>query len=239
MKSYEFIEEGIEDKGIFKSIFLSGLPGAGKSTVISKVTDGTVAPRIVSTDRSYEHLLTKNDVNADATAWALYGPLSKTINQNMLFQYLNGMLPIYVDGTSANTGTLIKRSGILESIGYDTMMIYVNVDLETAIERVSNRTRHVDTDFIKRVHKQIEANKTFYQSKFGSNYVEIDNNSDNFAAMENQTFSIASKFFTSPIANPMGVNNVRKLRRAKKKYLTPTVYDPEYIKKLVDVWYQK
>jgi len=239
MKSYEFLDESIEDKGIFKAVFLSGLPGAGKSTVIQKVTDGAVQPRIVNTDRSYEFLLKKNDISADAAAWALFGPQSKVMNSAMLYNYLNSMLPMFVDGTSADTGALLRRSGILESLGYDTMMIWVNIDVEEAIRRAQARERKVDPNFIRHVHDQIEANKQFYKSRFSSNFVEVDNNADNFNAMEAKTYGIASKHFMSPVQNPIGLKTINKLQESGEKYLVPSIYDAEYLKKVVGVWYQK
>jgi len=240
MKSTEFLDESINDKGIFKAVFLSGLPGSGKSTIISKITDGATSPRIVNTDKSYEFLMNKNDVEGyDEITWSFFGPKSKTMNSTMLYNYVNGMLPMFVDGTSANTGALLKRSGLLESIGYDTMMIWVNVDLEQAIARAQGRKRQVEPDFIRRLHKQMEANKAFYQSRFGGNFIEVDNNNDNFASMEAKTYGISNKFFTSAVQNPIGIKNMQTLEETGKQYLTPSIYDPAYIKKMISVWYQK
>lgn len=50
---YEFLKslnEGINDKGIFKAAFMSGSSAAGKSYVISRITSGSIEPRIVNTD---------------------------------------------------------------------------------------------------------------------------------------------------------------------------------------------
>jgi len=244
MRSTEFInefklEESIQDKGIFKAVFLSGLPGAGKSTVISKITDGAVEPRIVNTDKTYEFLLDKNNAEANSVAWELFGPLSKTMNSAMLYNYINSMLPMFVDGTSANTGALLRRSGLLEGIGYDTLMIWVDIDIEESIRRVSLRKRKVDPNFIKSLQSQMSANKQFYKSRFGSNFIEVDNNNDNFSAMEAQTFSAANKFFMSPVLNPVGQKTIKKLQESGEKYLVPSIYDSEYIKKMVGVWYQR
>lgn len=239
MKSTEFIiDESINDKGIFKACFLSGLPGAGKSTVIQKVTDGTVEPRIVNTDKSYEFLLNKHDKEANAVAWELFGPLSKTMNSNMLLNYINSMLPMFVDGTSANTGSLLRRAGILESIGYDTMMIWINIDLEEAIRRVQLRKRKVDPKFIRNLHEQMMGNKAFYQQRFGSNFIEVDNNGDNFSAMEAKTFSVANQFFLGNVQNPIGQQTIAKLEKENKKYLTD-ILDVNHIKKMIGIWYQK
>ena len=239
MKAKEFITESIEDKGIFKAMFFGGLPGGGKSTVLSKITDGTIAPRVVNTDKTYDFLLDKNQQEASNIAWALFGPLSKTMNKNMLFNYLNSMLPLFIDGTSANTGSLLRRDGILKSIGYDTSMIWVNIELDTAIERMYQRSRKVDTSFIKHVHKSSENNKKYYQSTFGANFIEVDNNDDNFSAMETKTFNIASQFFNSTVSNPIGNKTINDMKERKEKYLTPNMFKKDYIDRLISVWYQQ
>ena len=54
----QFMSESIEDKGIFKAIFVIGIPGAGKSYTVSKM-NGAVTPRVVNTDRATEYLAKK------------------------------------------------------------------------------------------------------------------------------------------------------------------------------------
>lgn len=41
------LSESINDKGLFKAVFILGIPGAGKSTVIRQITDGAIHPRVV------------------------------------------------------------------------------------------------------------------------------------------------------------------------------------------------
>ena len=49
------VNESINDKGIFKAIFMAGTPGAGKTTVAKKLSGG-VEPRFVSTDTWVEFM---------------------------------------------------------------------------------------------------------------------------------------------------------------------------------------
>lgn len=227
------ITESINDKGIFKAMFFAGLPGAGKSTVAQRVTDGAVSPRIVNTDRSYEFLLKKYGQKANKAAWEMLGGTSKAINSELLANYLNGMLPIFVDGTSANPSAAMRRAGIAESLGYDTAMIWVDVTYETALARIQKRERKVNPEFVKQVYDSIEGNRELYRSRFGNNFIEVDNNSDNFDQMEGQVFSKASSFFTEPVSNQIG----QRIIEGGSKYLVPDVYTMEYIKKVVSVWY--
>ena len=234
---YKELVEGINDKGIFKAMFFAGLPGAGKSTVAQRVTDGAVSPRIVNTDRSYEFLLKKYGEQASPAAWEMLGAPSKAINTELLANYLNGMLPIFVDGTSANPSAAMRRAGIAESLGYDTAMIWVDVTYETALARIEKRERKVNPDFVKHVYDSIEGNKELYRGRFGSNFIEVDNNSDNFDQMEGKVFNAASRFFTEPVSNPIGQRLITDMEETGNKYLVPDVYSMEYIKKVVSVWY--
>ena len=231
------ITESINDKGIFKTIFFAGLPGAGKSTVARRITDGAVSPRIVNTDRSYEFLLNKFGTDAGPAAWALLGERSKIINTDLLVNYLNGMLPLFVDGTSANPNAALRRVGLAESFGYDTAMIWVDITYETALERIQQRERKVSSKFVKHVYETIEGNKELYKNRFGSNFIEVDNNGTNFDAMEGKVFNIASRFFTEPVTNQIGQRLIESMKETGDKYLIPSVYTKEYIEKVVTVWY--
>jgi hypothetical protein len=44
------LNESINDKGIFKAVFMSGSSASGKSYVISKITSGQIQPRMVNSD---------------------------------------------------------------------------------------------------------------------------------------------------------------------------------------------
>jgi len=236
---YTDLIESINDKGIFKSMFFAGLPGAGKSTVAQRVTDGAVSPRIVNTDRSYEYLLKRHGAQAGPLAWELLGGKAKTLNTSLLTNYLNGMLPLFVDGTSANPNAALRRAGLAESFGYDTAMIWVDVTYETALARIQQRERKVDPDFVKHVYETIEGNRELYRSRFGNNFIEVDNNSDNFDVMEGKVFNAASRFFTEPVKNQIGQRLITEMKESGEKYLVPNVYSMEYIQKVVSVWYME
>ena len=237
MRYKDFLHESIEDKGILKAIFFAGLPGSGKSTIATRITDGTVSPRFVNTDKSFEFLSKRANVLPTAAMWELFGKQSMTINAAMLYQYLNSMLPLFIDGTSANPSSTMRRIGLLDSIGYDAMMVWVDVDLETALHRAQQRKREVMPEFIKQVYNNAKKNKMFYQQRFGSNFVVVDNNATNFDAMENKTYSIANQFFTSPISNPIGQDLIKNMKENGYKYLVPNVYSSGYLKKVISVWY--
>ncbi len=240
----DFISESVEDRGKLKAIFLAGTPGAGKSYTVEKINDGSIQPRIVNTDKSLEFLAKKFDaaLDTDETAsnvWEFMSDKTKLMTKKSLSQYVNGMLPLIIDGTSSNPNNLLMRVGILESLGYDVAMIYVKTDLDTAIKRVNARDRKVPEDFIRHVYDEMLKFEDFYKSKFNT-FIEINNNDgelDDKAIMS--AYKKSKSFFSEPVKNPVGQNNIEKLKQSKQKYLSPDIISISELEKKMDSWYRK
>ena len=231
MRLLHFLVEGIEDKGIFKAVFLAGHPGSGKSYTLSRIKSGQIEPRIVNTDKFVEHY--KN------ASWMEIGEKVRQLNNNQLVLYLNSMLPLAVDGTSGSISALLRRRGLLESIGYDTAMIFVNTDLDTAIKRIQQRERKVDPDFVRKSFKQLNDNKSFYRGKFDT-FIEVNNKEGELTNKAiNHAFKFVTSFYNSPVKNPIGKRRIAEMKKNGWKYLDPNVMSLSEIKKIVSVWYRK
>jgi len=231
MKFYQFLIESIEDRGILKAVFLAGHPGSGKSYTLSKIKSGQIEPRIVNTDKFVEFFK-----NAD---WAKIGEKSKTLTKKQLSLYLNSMLPLAIDGTSSSISAILRRRGLLESLGYDTAMIFVNTDLDTALERIRKRDRKVPEEFVRQTFRELNDNKKFYRSKFDT-FLEIDNNEGELTNnIIKHAFNFMNNFYNSPIKNPIGRRRIEKMRKKGWKYLDPHVVPLSEIKKIVSVWYKQ
>lgn len=238
-----FLNEGIEDKGILKAVFLAGTPGAGKSYTLKKITDGTIHPRVVNTDRFFEYYGKKvgvkldTDENADAL-WKSFEDKIYLLNKTTLINYINSLLPLIIDGTSVNPTNLLLRVGILESLGYDTTMVYIETDLETALRRNSERPRKVPEDFITKSYQVIKRSEEFYKNKF-QKFFKIDNND---GAMTDETitqaYRKANSFFHGKVSNPVGQDIVEKLRKEKEKYMCPLIISKEELVHKLDAWYR-
>lgn len=235
------INESIEDKGILKACFMAGTPGAGKTYTINKVKSGQIEPRMVNTDKFTEFVaqqlgMTPNDLNLD---WSIYKSKIKSLSSSQLALYINSLLPLWVDGTSSKPSAVFRRQGILKSIGYDAAMIWVDTDLETAIERNAQRERNVPEDFLRDVYKRIKNLKNYYKSEFRFFY-EVGNNNgelDNEAIIE--AFRKVSGFFNSPSENPIGKQLIKDMKSQGYKYLIDTEdYDMNVLKRLVKGWYR-
>ena len=55
----EIINEGVDDPSIFKSVFLAGGPGSGKSFTVGKTGLNSLGYRLVNSDDKFEHALKK------------------------------------------------------------------------------------------------------------------------------------------------------------------------------------
>ena len=223
------LEEGINDVGIFKAVFMSGMPGAGKSYTMKKIKSGSVEPRIVNTDKFQEELYGKYTQE--------FIDKSKRLTISQLVLYLNSMLPLFVDSTSAWQSNLVKRNSLLEGVGYDTAMVFVNVPIEVAKERASKRERPVDPEYIDKAYQSLKQAKEFFKSKFPL-FLEVNNTEEglNNKAILN-IYKKISFFFTSPIKNPVGKESVSIMRENGWKYLIDGIMDIKQIKLMSKLWF--
>lgn len=221
MRAHELLTEGINDKGIFKCLFLGGVPASGKSTFAAQaISVCDVKPKILNFDQFYEFLSIKHDIpigskaDVDTTAGHDIRSRAKELTVAQLNHYLTGMLPLIVDTSAASIASLIERSSIIRSHGYDIMMIYKTIDVETAIERAAARDRYVDKEYIEKMHKteeyRIDELSDYFQEK-NSRFLVVDDSSIASALKE------TSKFFNSPVSNPMGIKKIKILTKIKEK----------------------
>ena len=178
------LKEGVEDKYIFKAIFLSGGPGSGKSSVIS--LDGKLMAKSVKlAKKQYE-------------------------------TYLKGKLGIIIDGTGASSNSLIKKKKQLESLGYDTYMIFVNTTLKTALKRNKERKdRSLLDKIVERVWTKVQESQSAYKSAFGRNYQEVNTENTKEGDFPPGVTSAANSFISKPIKNREALKWISKAKNLK------------------------
>jgi len=233
MKFKSYITESINDKGILKACFMAGFPAAGKSYTIKQIKSGSIGVKTVNTDTWVEFFGSNID-------WTELGDKVKILTKEQLILYMNSLLPLWVDGTSSNSNALFRRKGILESIGYDTSMVWVQADLETILERNRNRKRNVDELFIIDTYNKLDRFKQYYKTQFNP-FIIIDNNDGAFTnELVLEAYRKMSSFFSSPVKNFIGIDLINDMKSNGYKYLFDTDrYDKQYLNKLVDSWYVK
>ena len=236
------LDESINDKGILKAVFILGIPGSGKSYTVSQLK-GSISPRIVNTDIMLEYLSHKKGIEANSKTWKeVFRDDTKRITSTMLYNYINGMLPLFVDGTSNDASNILNRVGILESLGYDVGCIFIHTDLDVAKKRAVDRAakigRSVDESFIEKVYKESEANKKYFESKFG--YFKIYNNNGNDLdnSVMNKLFASVQEFYDADVINPVGKRIIERLTDNTEKYIVPSIYEDVVLKNKLKAWYK-
>ena len=235
MRFKQYIQEGIQDKGIFKCCFMTGSAASGKSYVIKKLGGG-VSPKVVNTDTFSEYYMQFDP----EYSWDKYGVKEKQLTKTQLSLYLNSMLPLWIDGTSSNSSAVLRRKGILQSIGYDCAMIFVDTPVKTAVKRNLERGRVVDQKFLEASYKETQKLKSYYSNEF-KHFTEILNGDGELTdKVVVSAYKKMNNFFTSKIHNPIGKELKESMLSAGHKYLIDRdSYDIKYIGRLVDSWYRK
>jgi dephospho-CoA kinase len=133
------LQEGINDPGKLKAIFLAGGPGSGKDFVMNSVLRGE-GLREVNSDVAFEYLMQKNGLDLEMpdeerVERDIVRGRAKNITKEQERLALAGRLGLIINGTADDLEKIktIKRN--LEADGYETMMVFVNTSNDVSRER--------------------------------------------------------------------------------------------------------
>ena len=196
--------EGVYDPGIFKAFFLAGGAGSGKSysaekatgsaagkfqwdDSISKLTPGKVGPyglKVVNSDEQLEYGLMKAKMSSNMKAYTddettkkeLIRTRAKKVTKKREQLWVNGRLGLIIDGTAKDLTKLSIKKKKLEDVGYDTYMIFVNTDLDVAIQQNNMRARKLPDEIIRQTWEEVQQIKMGLSNLFSGGFVEIINN---------------------------------------------------------------
>lgn len=220
LEAFGLVDEAITDDGQLRCIFLSGGPGSGKSFVVKKLMENiNPKPKIIDYDRLFVKKLQGANLPQVIPPEAAESPEEKALRdrqldlrntalesiKTVLKNYLNGYLPILIDGTGKNYDNMLFRKERLESLGYDTMCLVVSTSLDVAQERNAKRDRKLPAHgagSVDEIWKQVQDNIPKYHRLFGNNCVVVDNNPDMLDV--NYMASKVNKFFSGSPKNPIG-----------------------------------
>jgi len=186
MKTYEeirYLQEGLYDPNIFKVFFLAGGPGSGK-TFVTRAAFGGSGLKMINSDNAFEMALKRNNLSLkmpedEAEARDIVRARAKATTGNMLDLAIKGRLGMIVDGTGRDYDKINQQKALLQSLGYDCYMIFVNTSLDVALARNAQRERSVPEYITRKSWTAVQANIGKFQSLFGmGNMIIIDNSKD-------------------------------------------------------------
>ena len=162
LKLMDLLTEGVQDRGIFKAIFMAGGPGSGKSFIKEKlfgipddVNISVGGLKSVNSDKEFMMLL--NKYGFDPTMLATYERTDKDLfhhlsaptkkggsglrdfaqelSKQRMKGYMAGKKGMVIDSTGSNFKKVQGQKELLEKQGYDCYMVFVMTSLETAQKR--------------------------------------------------------------------------------------------------------
>ena len=239
-----FLEEGVNDPGIFKGIFLAGGPGSGKSYVVSKlfgiperVNISASGLKMVNQDKELEMLLKKYYGTVDLANMPVdlfrqladpryddYSGLrhfAKSLSVERLRLYVEGRLGVIIDGTGHKFKSVQAKRQKLMSVGYDTFMVFVNTSLEVALQRNERRSRALPEHIVRKSWEDVQKNMGYFQGMFGMNrFMIVQNDSIESVAQSHKRFTMlakkgVNKFLKAPLGKT-AKDWVEKQKQIKK-----------------------
>lgn len=223
IKFKQFLNEGVDDPAIFKAVFLAGGPGSGKSFIVGKTGLPALGMKVVNSDDAYENAMKKagkamtpDEIFSDE-GQEIRGR-AKALTGKKQAMYIKGRLGIVVDGTGKDFAKVKRQAQVMKDLGYDVAMIFVNTDLETAIERDKQRERSVGEKEVTKMWKDVQRNIGAFQQMFGKkNMLIVDNSSGKDFKQETlRAYRDVKKFLNKEPENAKAKAWIKQ-ERAKKK----------------------
>jgi hypothetical protein len=180
------LSEGLHDPGIFKAIFMAGGPGSGKDFVLKRVV-GNFGFVEVSSDPFLSHLMHQEKLDLkmpehESEKRDKVRVRAKQLEHHKKQLVIKGRLGIILNGVADDFAEIAQRKKEFEELGYDTMMIGVDVSDEESrrrnIARGEMGGRTVPENIRAKKWQGAHANLDRYATLFGRNYVRIDNSVD-------------------------------------------------------------
>lgn len=106
--------------------------------------------------------------------------------------YADGRLGMIIDGTGRSPSKVAKLKEELEELGYKTTMIFVDTDLEVALQRNQQRSRVLPDNLVTKLWSEVQEAKAALSSLFGQDFHYINNNK--YGPLDDEITKIASTF---------------------------------------------
>ena len=223
MITFKELQEGVYDPNIFKSFFLAGGPGSGKSYVVTRTTK-MFGMRVVNSDDVFEKLVKSTGMNMDMRNYTAaqekrrdeLRDIAKRVTKVREKNYVDGRLGLIIDGTGKNYDKIEKQMRELQQLGYDSHMIFVNTSLDVALERNLKRPRKLPEPLVVKSWNNVQKNIGKFQNLFRDRFIIVDNNDPNeppHLEVFKRVKQLANKKVTNGIAKRWIANELEMKKR--------------------------
>ena len=228
MKVNSFIQhlsEGLYDPGIFKAFFLAGGPGSGKTFVTSSAFAGS-GLKVVNSDVAFERGLKKANLSLSMPDEETYfrniiRSRAKALTISQLDKYVDGRLGLVIDSTGRDYDMIARHHNMLQQMGYDCYMVFVNTSLEVALARNARRERTIPEYITTNSWNGVQSNMGRFQRLFGmSNFIVVDNNKSDLELTTltmNKIGKVVTKLIKMPIQSYTAKRWMASERKARRR----------------------
>ena len=245
LKLMDLLIEGVQDKGIFKAVFMAGGPGSGKSFIKEKlfgipddVNISVGGLKSVNSDKEFMMLL--NKYGFDPTMLATYERTDKDLfhhlsaptkkggsglrdfaqelSKQRMKGYMVGKKGMVIDSTGSNFKKVQGQKEMLEKQGYDCYMVFVMTSLETAQKRNKLRAEKGERELPAHIVKKSWKEARNNLGGDGATNTAALALSDEEARHKFSSLvkGYANKWAGGPIQNPIGKQWVKDQLKLKK-----------------------
>ena len=175
-ESVDYLTEHVHDAGIFKAIHLAGAPGSGKDFVLKKALQGHGLTE-VDAETALKHLSDHKDSKGPSSSKA---KSIKELRQRLALHGRNGLI---INHSSANAAQTKKIKDMLEDLGYENKMVFVdaadNVSRNRNVERGQSGGRMIpEKQRAEKWRKAQDARVDLSKMFGGEHYHEFNNDED-------------------------------------------------------------
>jgi hypothetical protein len=178
--------EGVFDKHALKAIFMGGGMGSGKSWInnllfgtIEHSAVGGMGLKSMSIDDIFAIKVKKAGMDLktalDTPEGRAMHKASRPVAASKMDLLAKQRLGMVIDGTGQRPKGVLAAKKKLEKLGYDTAMVMVLTDTETALARNKARARTAPDPVVKETHSNVAKAADTYRREFGADYYEISN----------------------------------------------------------------
>ena len=200
---------------------MAGGPGSGKSFIAGKTTGG-LGLKMINSDTPFERFLKKEGLSlkmpeSETEKRDVERARAKKVTASKKFHAVKGRLGILIDGTGHVYDKVVKQAQMLQQIGYETSMVFVNTSLEVALARNEQRARSVQPKLVKKSWQDVQNNMGKFQNFFGAkNFFIVDNNGVEQDMLEISTKHIR-RAISSPVKNKIAIAWIAKEMKKKDR----------------------
>lgn len=183
----DYLTEAVHDAGIFKAVFLAGAPGSGKDIVLKKALQGHGMTE-VSSDTALDHLTDKEKLDKKMSETEqerrnVHRAKAKSMAELRQRLAIHGRNGLIINSTSADHAHIKKIKDKLDSLGYDSKMVFVdaadNVSRNRNVERGQKGGRMIPEKVrAEKWRKAQDARVKLAQMFGGEHYHEFNNDED-------------------------------------------------------------